>query len=387
MANGGKEGGMAPSPEGYARPYSSSIDEAVRTETERKIEAALQWEDVEGDIHTPVFQVLSMNAGHAVESMLSGEPYVVHRANEDNNVSSIVLRLSGGQNSVLLTGDAEKPTWAHIIATQKLLEIRSIERDLKTDYVLLSHHGSGSNGATSREFLELFQPKSCFLSVGRHMRYHHPAQATIDSVLSLQSLFHTNSHSVSYFSKKDQKDTHKHKRRHTRRALFSTLNSGHIHLDLNTDTVLTSQVKKDTYTEEEDLSGGGGGGGIASVLKFEPDYSKVYILPKTKMQEAIKEIVGGLLTPKTNITLWRKTQSGKNKMTQLDHYAQSHGDEDPDVQLHLLLDEAENRLYFLEEIDTDEEEEAERGEKSPPPAESGSGGGDGSQVSVESKTE
>lgn len=351
MADGGEGGGsLDPRAARYARPYCSAIRE--KREIEVKIEKALTFTlPWEGDVNVPKLEILSMNAGHTEEQSALGGPPLVRRANPDKNANSMVLRVSGKIHSLLLTGDAERPTWEHVL-------LHYPAEKLRTDYLVLSHHGSKEGEATSPQLLDCVGPKACFLSVGRHQGCSHPAHETVDAVLSSGHLYKTSQpHSVSYYGgnshPRDSKQPKQriHMRKWTRQALFSTLNSGHISIDLDalSDVVEISQMRENIY---EDDTG----------QKFRTNYNRVYYPIEGKsLQEAVDEIVGGLRENQVNVTFWSKIPS-TSRITSRVHRAQPPINEAFERQAHILIDEVKgrsqktdrhdrrDRIYFLDPV-------------------------------------
>lgn len=84
---------------------------------------------------------------------------------ESENDYSIVLRVSLGESSLLLTGDATKNS-----------ETELLEQDigLQADVLIVGHHGSATS--TSRQFLEAVAPSYAIISCGRDNDYGHPAK-------------------------------------------------------------------------------------------------------------------------------------------------------------------------------------------------------------------
>ncbi len=74
---------------------------------------------------------------------------------DSTNNNSIILKITYGSTSFLLTGDAEKPE------EQTLLDSG---RNLKADVLKVGHHGSSTS--TSLDFLRAVQPKYAAISVG-----------------------------------------------------------------------------------------------------------------------------------------------------------------------------------------------------------------------------
>lgn len=81
----------------------------------------------------------------------------------DSNNSSIVLKLSYGQDSLLLTGDIEAA------AVEALL---GAHRDLQADVLKVPHHGS--RNSLSAEFYRQVDPDLAVITVGRNL-FGHPA--------------------------------------------------------------------------------------------------------------------------------------------------------------------------------------------------------------------
>jgi beta-lactamase superfamily II metal-dependent hydrolase len=90
---------------------------------------------------------------------------------EGANNSSIVIKLTFGNNSFMLTGDAEELSESEILA-------KSI--NLKSDVLKVGHHGSSSS--TSDAFLAAVSPKYAVISVGEGNSYGHPHVETIEKL-------------------------------------------------------------------------------------------------------------------------------------------------------------------------------------------------------------
>ncbi len=88
---------------------------------------------------------------------------------EDGNDYSIVIKVSFGNNSFLLTADAEA-------LSEK--EMLSSGADLKSDLLKVAHHGSRTS--TTSDFLSKVNPKYAVVSVGRDNSYNHPALDTMN---------------------------------------------------------------------------------------------------------------------------------------------------------------------------------------------------------------
>ncbi|MFA6296368.1 MAG: ComEC/Rec2 family competence protein [Patescibacteria group bacterium] len=93
---------------------------------------------------------------------------------EDQNDSSVVLRLIYGQNSIMMTGDAG-------VKNEK--EILTSNVDLKSDVLKVGHHGS--KYSSSMDFLKAVAPNYGIIMVGLKNVYHHPGQITLDNLNNL----------------------------------------------------------------------------------------------------------------------------------------------------------------------------------------------------------
>jgi DNA internalization-related competence protein ComEC/Rec2 len=87
---------------------------------------------------------------------------------DDTNNYSIVLKVSYGKTSFLLTGDAED------ISEEEMLKKGY---DLKANVLKVGHHASKSS--TTPEFLRAVSPKYAVISVGKGNKYGHPHKKTM----------------------------------------------------------------------------------------------------------------------------------------------------------------------------------------------------------------
>ncbi|HEX6285593.1 MAG TPA: DNA internalization-related competence protein ComEC/Rec2, partial [Pyrinomonadaceae bacterium] len=91
-------------------------------------------------------------------------------ANEPSrNNDSIVLRVTFGRRSILLTGDIEKSGESALVATG---------RELKADVVKVPHHGSRSS-STGR-FVAATEAKIAIVSVGQNSMFGHPHAEVVE---------------------------------------------------------------------------------------------------------------------------------------------------------------------------------------------------------------
>jgi competence protein ComEC len=87
----------------------------------------------------------------------------------DSNDYSIVLKVTFGKTSFLLTGDAEEDSES---------EMLSKGLDLSATVLKVSHHGSKTS--TGQSFLNKVNPKYAVISVGEGNSYEHPNQEALD---------------------------------------------------------------------------------------------------------------------------------------------------------------------------------------------------------------
>ena len=90
---------------------------------------------------------------------------------EDINNTSIVIRLTYGNNSFMLNGDAED------VSENEMLE-KGL--NVKADLIKIGHHGS--NSSTGQNFLNQVNPKYAVVSVGKGNSYGHPTHGTMDKL-------------------------------------------------------------------------------------------------------------------------------------------------------------------------------------------------------------
>jgi competence protein ComEC len=79
------------------------------------------------------------------------------------NNESMVLRITFGARSFLLTGDIEKDAEARLVGS---------ESDLRADVLKVAHHGSKTSSTLG--FLEKVNPRHAVISVARPSPFGHP---------------------------------------------------------------------------------------------------------------------------------------------------------------------------------------------------------------------
>ena len=87
------------------------------------------------------------------------------------NDGSVVARLTYGQTSILLAGDATTKT-------EKIILGENSKAALKSVILKVGHHGSRTS--TSAEFVKAVSPDYAMISNGQNNKYDHPHQDTLD---------------------------------------------------------------------------------------------------------------------------------------------------------------------------------------------------------------
>ena len=86
--------------------------------------------------------------------------------NKDLNDMSVICKVYAGENTFMLLGDAEKDELSSVY------EYDSRMIDLKSDVLLMGHHGSSSS--VYKPFLDEVDAKVAVISCGRNNSYNHP---------------------------------------------------------------------------------------------------------------------------------------------------------------------------------------------------------------------
>jgi competence protein ComEC len=110
----------------------------------------------------PLVQGKPFNYGGARFEVLAPAPDYVPAAAARNN-DSLVLRLTFGRRSLILSGDMEKQIESRLVAAN------AVER---ADVLKIAHHGSKTS--TSEPFLEAVHPAFAIISAGFENLYGHP---------------------------------------------------------------------------------------------------------------------------------------------------------------------------------------------------------------------
>lgn len=89
------------------------------------------------------------------------------------NDGSIIARLSYGDTSIMLTGDAT-------LKTEKIILEKNSLQKLDSDILKVGHHGSRTS--SSVEFVKAVSPNFAFISNGKDNKYGHPHKETLDTL-------------------------------------------------------------------------------------------------------------------------------------------------------------------------------------------------------------
>ena len=152
------------------------------------IPGALQYVDSIGTVYCPVtsytgsafpkFVTAVQNHGKSIQVPTVGTVFnlgsavckiiAVNTPSDDVNDSSIVMRITYGENSFLFTGDAELPVETLLLNSNETL---------KSDVLKVGHHGSSSS--TSYLWLRTVDPDYAVICVGADNSYGHPTEAVL----------------------------------------------------------------------------------------------------------------------------------------------------------------------------------------------------------------
>ena len=148
-----------------------------------------QWQSVLEQHDHPTVEVrtghrIRFDSGVAIEILYPPAGKVPSRIDPNTNNLSVVMRVSYGEVSFLLTGDIEQDVERYLVGVQG--------EGLRSDVLKVAHHGSRSS--TSAPFLRAVAPESAVISAGRDNRYGHPhadVMARIGAMVDSESVFIT----------------------------------------------------------------------------------------------------------------------------------------------------------------------------------------------------
>ncbi|MBW8309219.1 MAG: MBL fold metallo-hydrolase [Candidatus Paracaedibacteraceae bacterium] len=122
----------------------------------------------------------------------------------DKNYKSIVLKLSYGFQSVILTGDATGKT------TDAILNNKDLKEHCSASILQASHHGADTDEANNEEFLKTVNPKYFILSSGERSDYSHPKRKIVERALNCCKLSSLEKpHNIQFHAERPLYDYHR----------------------------------------------------------------------------------------------------------------------------------------------------------------------------------
>jgi len=91
----------------------------------------------------------------------------------ETNDGSVVARLTYGDTSIMLTGDATKKA-------EKIILEENLSTELESTILKVGHHGSRTS--TSSSFVKTVSPEYALISAGKDNKYGHPHQDTLSTL-------------------------------------------------------------------------------------------------------------------------------------------------------------------------------------------------------------
>ncbi len=159
---------------------------------------------------------------------------------EDDNSDSLVIKISNGKSSAILTGDA-----TYLTTTRILDDYGKNLQSLQTNILLASHHGSATHGSNNEEWIQATQPEYVLISNGHFQG--HPQSDAYEMFKKSDRLKFVSEHQVLVGKTDDFKEGSLHT---TKRAVFSTLNSGTLTCNLMTNGIVELSTKTDGDIKE-----------------------------------------------------------------------------------------------------------------------------------------
>ncbi len=134
-----------------------------------------EWRNVQQHAHADGVRILALKrasiplhiGGTSIRILAPAPDYIP--AQTVSNDDSLVFEVTYGHRSILLTGDAEKPVEADLLASGLLHPVTLLK---------VGHHGSKTS--SSEEFISQVQPQFAFISDGYLNQFHHPHPSVIE---------------------------------------------------------------------------------------------------------------------------------------------------------------------------------------------------------------
>jgi competence protein ComEC len=120
-------------------------------------------------LHIPIKALHQGEAFPGIQILAPPADYIPGRAPRNND--SLVLRLTDGHHSFLLTGDMEKQIEANLVTNGLLCRV---------DVLKVGHHGSRTSSTPA--FLDALHPAFGLISAGYENSYGHPARETLGNL-------------------------------------------------------------------------------------------------------------------------------------------------------------------------------------------------------------
>jgi len=154
-----------------------NVDQILCSDIKSNSAAYKEWEDLVSEM-----KILKRKAEKGQQIYLGeAKIEILHAVNKDAEVSdlndaSIVSRLTFGQASVLLMGDAGQNVEKEILAQKN---------ELKSNVLKIGHHGS--KYSSSSEFLDKVRPQYAIISVGKGNKFGHPHNETLNRLFEINA--------------------------------------------------------------------------------------------------------------------------------------------------------------------------------------------------------
>ncbi len=189
------------------------------------------------------FSVLAFNPSH-----FNDYSWVMrHAGDASKNDDSLVVKVKFGESSALIMGDANARTMSTIYN-----RYRKHPAYLKADILVAAHHGSAHEGCNNAKLIRAVRPRCVLLSCG--LSHGHPAAVAYENFKASRRMDRTaKSHKVIVGPLKDEKDSVnpcKHATLHlTINHIYSTLNSGDLHVELYSGTNKEEKKRFHLFTQ------------------------------------------------------------------------------------------------------------------------------------------
>lgn len=185
---------------------------------------------------------------------------------KDKNEDSMIVRIKH-RHSMIIPGDAEESTWDDVAAGDN-----ATNDPLQANILLISHHGSITNGSTTEDLLERISPKVCLISAG--FEHGHPTLKTIQMLLNYYKKNHyrTNPHFVSCYNKDGLRQSIV-----TNAPIFTTIDNGRMSVNLSAAALIINAARDFRPSPDTHLTGSDEKDGTEYSLFFEPMPTKVLL--------------------------------------------------------------------------------------------------------------